>query len=216
MVLAPRLTGTPGPGGRLRGPCRGVVRATAVCVCALMLAATAVGCSSPPPLPISPNSAWMTRTIGDSGVSLSVPSGWNVGAADLQPSSFSDLIGSFSNQSLSPPCTTGPSTIECGLPLTLLESGAMLVVVSHDSSPLWAIDSQPGTPTTASGWQARVIDEPAAQGLCSGLGADRTRTEVIAFPGAPDNFFKFDICSRGVADAVGARIMESVQLSPLV
>ena len=89
----------------------------------------------------------------------------------------------------------------------------MLVEISHDGNPLWTIDSQPGTPTTVSGWQARVSDTPGIQGACGGLGGDRTRTEVIAFPDAPDNYFEIDICSRGVADNVGARIMESVKVT---
>jgi hypothetical protein len=178
----------------------------------VLAGATLAGCGSPPLLAIDMNGSWTTRTPGQ-GISLSVPANWYIGEADITPGSFSDLIGSYSNESLSPPCQTGPSTITCGSPVTSLQPGAMLVEISHNGSPQWSIDSQPGSPTTVSGWQAKVTDEAGVQGACGGLGGDRTRTEVIAFPDPPDNYFEIDICSRGVADAVGARIMESVKVT---
>lgn len=132
---------------------------------------------------------------------------------DRQAGLFSDLIGSVSHQSLSPPCTTGPNTIECGPPPALLQPGAILVEISHNGSPLCTIDGYPGTTTIVWGRPARVTDEAGAQGYCTGRAADRTRTEVIAFPEAPDNYFEIDICSRRVADAVGIRVMESIQVT---
>ncbi|HVC43006.1 MAG TPA: hypothetical protein VND54_13585 [Candidatus Saccharimonadales bacterium] len=213
MALSPHVIGAGGFRRSLLALVTSGFRPVIVSVSVLIVAATA-SCSSPPPLAIDVSGAWTTRTIDHSGLSLSVPANWNVGEADVMAGSFTDLIGSFSNQSLSPPCTTGPNTIECGLPLTLLQPGAMLVVVWHNGSPQWTIDSQPGTPTTVSRLQARVTDQLGAHGLCSGLGADRTRTEVIAFPDAPDNYFEVDICSRGVADAVGTKVMGSVQVTP--
>jgi len=180
---------------------------------ALLLATTA-GCTAPPPLRIDVNGTWATRTLDNKYVTISVPSDWNVGEAWIQASSFTDLVGSFSDQSLSPPCTTGANTIGCGPPLQSLQPGAMLVDIWQNGSPDWTLDSQPGTPTTVSGLPARVIDQSGGgAGYCGGLGADRSRTEVIAFPSASDNWIEIDICSRGVAEAVGARIMQSVAVA---
>jgi len=190
------------------------IRSISVCLAAATLGAAAAACASSAPLPVSGNGAWTTRTVDQGQVSLSVPSNWNAGEAWIQASSFSDLVGSFSNQSLSPPCTTGPNTIECGPPLTSLQPGAMLVEIWQNGSPNWTLDSQPGTPTLISGLPARVTDQTGSQSYCSAFGADRTSTVVIAFPSAPDNYFEIDICSRGLAETVGARIMKSVQVTP--
>jgi hypothetical protein len=190
---------------------------TVVSATALVFACTIVACAaglSPAPLPVHLDGRWTTRTIDSHQVSLSVPSNWNVGEAWIQPSSFSDLVGSFSNQSLSPPCTTGPNTIGCGPPLTSLKPGAMLVEIWQNGGPQWTLDSQPGTATTVSGWPARVDVETGGHGYCVGFAADRTRSEVIPFPSEPDNYFVIAICSRGMNDAVGARVMGSVRVMP--
>jgi hypothetical protein len=182
------------------------------CALSLLLGSIA-GCAAPAPLPITTAGTWATRSLDHGEVTLSVPSGWNVGEAWTQPSSFTDLIGSFSNESLSPPCTNGPGTIGCGPPLQSLQTGTLLVEVFHDGSPDFTLDGEPGAPTTVSGLPARVTDTPGSTGPCNGLGADQTRTEVIPFPRAPDNWIEIDICSRGVDNAVGARIMASVAVS---
>ncbi|HVC04127.1 MAG TPA: hypothetical protein VND88_05590 [Candidatus Acidoferrales bacterium] len=180
----------------------------------VLLAGITAGCSSPAPLPINQSGAWSTRTLDHSYVTVSVPSGWNVGEAWIQPSSFTDLVGSFSNQSLSPPCTTGANTIGCGLPLQSLQPGAMLVEIWQNGSPDWSLDSVGGAPTTVSGLPARVIDESGGgAGYCSGMGADRNRSAFIPFPTASDNWIEVDICSRGVPAAIGARILASVAVS---
>ncbi len=186
-----------------------------ITVCGLsLLLASLVACGSPSPVPINVNAEWATRTLDDGLVKLSVPTDWDTGGAWAVAGSFSDLVGSFSNQSLSSPCTTGPSSITCGPPLTSLQNGAMLVEIFHDS--LWDVErgADPGTPTTVSGLAASSTDSSGSAGPCTGLGADRTRTVIIPFPSAPDNWIEVDICSRGVDDAVGARIMASVAVSP--
>lgn len=142
-----------------------------------------------------------------------MPANWYIGGGDILPGSFSDLVASYSNQTLSPPCTTGASSITCGLPLTSLQKGAMLVDVSHNSTLPGPVRPWPGTPTTVSGFQAWVTDEHGQQGACTGLGADRTLSEIIPFPDAPNNYFAIDICSRGVPDSVGTRILESLRVS---
>ena len=195
---------------------RGGFRSMSVCLAALMLGVTAAGCSPPPPLAINLSGAWTTRTVDDRQVSLSLPTNWNVGQAWVMPSSFSDLVGSFSNEALSQPCTTGANSIECGPPLTTLQRGGVLVEVFQNGAPTWTINSQPGAATTVSGLSARVDGQTGSQAACGGLGSDRSRTEVIALPNAPDNYFEIAICSRGLADAVGARIMASVQVTPSV
>jgi hypothetical protein len=187
-------------------------RSFAVCALSLLLGSVAA-CASSQPLPIAMNGTWASRTLDHGEVTLSVPSDWNAGEAWIQPSSFTDLIGSFSNQSLSPPCTTGSNSITCGPPLQSLQPITLLVEVFHDGSPDFTLDSEPGTPTTVSGLPARMTDASGSVGPCNGLGADRSRTEVIPFPSAPDNWIEIDICSRGVDDAVGARIMASVAVS---
>jgi len=180
---------------------------------ALLLATTA-GCTSPPPVPINANGPWTTRTLDHKYVTISVPSNWNVGEVWIQASSFTDLVGSYSNQSLSPTCTTGANTIGCGLPLQSLQPGTMLVEVWQNGSPNWSLDSVPGTATTVSGLPARVSEQSGGgTGYCSGLGADRSRSEFIPFPSEGDNWIEVDICSRGVADSVGARIIESVAVA---
>jgi hypothetical protein len=182
---------------------------------ALLLGLTIAACSPPPPVAIDPAGTWATRTVDDGQVSLSVPGNWSAGEAWIQASSFTDLVASFSNQSLSPPCTTAANSISCGPPLASLQPGAMLVDIYHDGSPQWTIDSQPGSTAPVSGLQARVTVQAGAQGYCSGMGADRSRREIIAFADAPDNYFEIDICSRGVPAAVGARILESLRVTPL-
>ncbi len=165
-------------------------------------------------MPIDMNGTWTTRTLDHRYVTVSVPSNWNVGDVWIQASSFTDLVGSFSNQSLSPTCSTGANTIGCGLPLQSLQPGAMLVEVWQNGSPDWNLDSVPGTTTTVSGLTAKVTEQSGGgAGYCSGLSADRSRSEYIPFPGASDNWIEIDICSRGVADAVGARIMASVAVA---
>jgi hypothetical protein len=44
------------------------------------------------------------------------------------------------------------------------------------------------------------------------LGADRSRTELIAYPQPPEDYREIAICSRGVADVVGAGVMASVRV----
>lgn len=171
------------------------------------------GCGSPLPLPINASGTWATRTLDHKYVSISVPSNWNVGEAWIQPSSFTDLVASFSNQSLSAPCTTSANSIECGPPLQSLQPGTMLVEIFQNGSPNWNLDSAPGTPTTVSGQPARVTNLAGGQGYCSGLGADRSRSEFIPFPAETDNWIEIDICSRGVTESVGARIMQAVTVA---
>lgn len=179
-----------------------------------LVAGITAGCSSPAPLPINQSGAWSTRTLDHSYVTVSVPSDWNVGEAWIQPSSFTDLVGSFSNQSLSPPCTTGANTIGCGPPLQSLQPGAMLVEIWQNSFPNWNLDSVGGANTVVSGQPARVTDESGGgDGRCSGMGADRNRSAFIPFPAAPDNWIEVDVCSRGVPVDVGARILASVGVS---
>jgi hypothetical protein len=213
MALSPHVIGAGGFRRLLLALVTSGFRPVIVSVSVLIVAATA-GCSSPPPLTINLNGAWTTRTVDHRQVSLAVPANWNIGQAWVMPSSFTDLVGSFSNEGLSPPCTTSANSVECGPPLTLLQPGGVLVEVFQNGFPTWTINTQPGTATTVSRLAARVAIQTGGQGGCSGLGADRTRTEVIAFPDAPDNYFEVDICSRGVADAVGTKVMGSVQVTP--
>jgi hypothetical protein len=149
-------------------------------------------------------------------ISLSVPSNWYVGEAWVMSGSFADLTGSLSNQTLSPPCRTGGNSIECGPPLTELQPGGILVEVWQNGRPEWTLDSQPGTATTISGLAARVAFEAGGQGQCVAMSADRTRTAAVAIPANPSDYFEIDICSRGVSDTVGARILESLQVTPNV
>jgi len=195
-------------------PRAGASRIVATCGLSLMLACIA-GCGSQKPLPIDGNAAWAARTVAVAGshVKLSVPADWYAGEAWLQASSFTDLVGSFSNQPLSSPCATGVNTIQCGLPLQSLQPDAVLVEIWHNSFSNWNLDSEPGTSSTVSGLMARVADQSGGAGYCVGLGADRTRRVFIPFPSAPDNWIEIDICSHGVADTVGDRIMESVAVS---
>jgi hypothetical protein len=179
----------------------------------MVLVGTA-GCASVP-LAVGPASRlppvagpWTTRTVDRNQVSLSVPSSWNVGDPWLSASSFTDLVASFSNQPLSPPCTRGPMSLACGPPLTSLRSGAVLVEVFQNAFPGWTIDSQPGIPTMVAGLRARV----AAQGDCAGLGADAGHTEVVALS-TPANFIEITICSRGADDTVATRMLASVRVT---
>jgi hypothetical protein len=177
---------------------------------ALLVTASSPGVA-PLPTPIHTNGRWTTQTVDDL-ISISVPSGWNAGQGWVLPASFADLVGSLSNQLLSPPCTTSWNSITCGPPLTSLQPGAMLVDVYSNGNPLWTLSSQPGTPTVVSGMAARVAVQTGSQSACSGLGADRSWTEVIALASPPDDYYEVSICSRGVAEAVGERVMASVRV----
>jgi hypothetical protein len=190
------------------------IQSVAVLVPALVLCTVLAACSPPAPQTIDLSGSWSSRSIDDHLISLSVPANWGAGEAWTQPSSFTDLVDSFSNQSLSAPCVTQSAGFTCGPPLTSLDSGALLVEVWQNAFPGWTLNSQPGTPTVVSGLPARVSDHTGAHGLCSSLGADRTRSEVIARPNAEGNYLEIDICSRGVPDAVGARITASIRVSP--
>jgi hypothetical protein len=112
--------------------------------------------------------AWTTRTVDDRQVSLSVPSNWNVGQAWVIPGSFADLIGSFSNQPLSPPCTTSGNSIACGPPLQSLQPRGILVDVYNNGAPTWSLSSEPGVPATVSGLSAKV-DVQTGGGLLRSL-----------------------------------------------
>lgn len=185
-----------------------------LCIAAAALSIIVAGCDSAP-LAIDANGTWATRTVDDHQVSLSVPSNWNIGEAWTQPSSFSDLAGSFSNQSLSSPCSSGPSTLSCGPPITSLQRGVVLVEVFQSGFPGWTLDSQTGTLTTVSGLPAKLAVESGAHDYCASLGGDRTRTLLVAYPGAVGDYFDIEICSSGVPDSVGARIDESVRITPI-
>jgi hypothetical protein len=184
-------------------------------IVAMLLGGAAAGCSPRPPGPVDACGSWSTHTLDDHQVTLSVPRSWNVGTAWTLPGSFTDLTGSFSNQSLSPPCVTGPNTVGCGPPLRSLQPGAMLVEVWQNGSPQWTLDDQAGAPAVVSGLPAKLDVEAGGAGYCSGMGADRTRIEYIPFPTVSDNYVEIDICSRGVADDVGARVIRSVSMSPI-
>jgi len=190
-------------------------RRSTVCLAVLALCATVAGCGATAPLAIDVHAHWATRIVDDHQVSLSLPSNWNAGEAWTQPSSFSNLTGSFSNQSLSSPCSSGPSTLSCGPPITSLQRGAVLVEVFQNGFPGWTLDTQAGTPMTVSGLPARLAVDTGAHDDCASLGGDRTRTLLVAYPGAVGNYFDIEICSSGVTDAVGARIDESVRITPI-
>ncbi len=189
----------------------------ALSLSALALALGVTGSSAavtPKPLPINVRDAWVTRTLDDGQVSISVPSNWNVGERWVISGSFSDLVGSFSNQLLASPCTTSANSIECGPPLTTLQPGGILVEVFSNSAlnPDWTIGGQPGVPTTVSGLTAQLDVQSGSRGACAELGADRSRTELIAYPQPPEDYIEIAVCSRGLTDWVGARVMASVRV----
>lgn len=187
----------------------------ALCLAVLALALWVTGSSAavtPKPQPITVHDAWVTRTVDDGQVSIYVPSTWNVGETWVMPGSFGDLVGSFSNQLLSSPCTTTWNSIRCGPPLTTLQPGGILVEVSSNSGLAWTIRGQPGMPTTVSGLTAKVDVEAGSKGGCAELGADRSRTELIAYPQPPEDYLEIAVCSRGLADWVDARVMASVRV----
>jgi hypothetical protein len=208
MALAPYA----GTGRNRRLPVG--LRWALVCVSALMLSLIAAGCSASPPPTTNLNGAWTVRTVDHGQISLSVPANWNIGQAWTMPSSFTDLVGSFSNQELLTPCSTSANSVECGPPMTSFQPGGVLVEVFQNGFPGWTINTQPGTATTVSGLAARVAFQTGGQSSCRPLGADRSTDEVIALPNAPDNYFEVTICSRGVAGAVTARIIASVEATP--
>jgi hypothetical protein len=187
---------------------------TAIAGLALALFVTA---SSPPvtplPTPIRVHGQWITRSVLDNEISLRVPSDWNVGPPATFAGSFSFLTGSFSNQLLSPACTSSGNSITCGLPLTSLQPGGILVDVYDDGNMLWSLSREPGVPVTVSGLSAKVDVEAGGRQACAGLGADRSRTEFIAMSDPPEDYYEISICSRGVPDDVGARVMASIQVS---
>jgi hypothetical protein len=67
-------------------------------------------------------------------------------------------------------------------------------------------------PTTVSGLAAKLDVERGSRGSCAELGADRSRTELIAYPQPPEDYLEVAVCSRGLADWVGARVMASVRV----
>jgi hypothetical protein len=207
---------------RPAGCCRAQTRAIAVLL-ALVTGGAASGCGFPgtpgttttaaPVEVVTSSGGWTTRTLEGGQLALSVPSTWYTGSAWTEASSFSDLLGSYSNQALSVPCKVSGSSTTCGPPLTSLASGAVLVEVYHNAAPTWNIASQPGTPVAVSGFAARVTTEAGSAGVCTGLGADLTRDEVIAFTSTPDNYFEVTICSRGVVGTVGDRVLASIRVN---
>jgi len=215
MASRSDVAGADGPA--LRRPRRSARARWALTVSALALAFWVTGSSAavvPRPQPITPHDVWVTRTVDEGRVSVSVPSNWNVGEPWVMSGSFVDQVGSFSNQVLSSPCTVSGNSIECGPPLTTLQPGGILVEVSANSaiSPAWTLGGQPGVPTTVSGLTARLDVEAGSRGACADLGADRSRTELIAYPQPPEDYLEIAVCSRGLADAVGARVMASVRV----
>lgn len=206
MAPAPRSTGM-----RSRGRRR---VATFAFVCALLLGVTAAGSTTRPPLPINLYGPWTIRTIDDGGISLSMPTNWEAGEPPIVGGSLSMLLGSFSNQTLSPPCTQTLNGFSCGAPLDSLQPGAILVEVFDDSFfPPWNFSDQPGTALLVSGHPAKLV-VTTGTGACDGLQGDRSRTELIALPYSADNYIEVAICSRNVPDAVDDRVMDSLQVTP--
>jgi hypothetical protein len=187
--------------------------ATFVFVCALLFGMTAAASTTRPPLPINVH-GWTTRAI-DREISLSMPTNWEAGDSWDSGGSFGYLMGSFSNQTLMPPCNTTLNGLECGAPLDSLQPGGILVEVFHDSffEP-WNFNDQPGTSLLVSGLPAKLVVTTGSD-ACDGLHADRGRTELIAYPDAIDNYFEVTMCSRGVREAISKRIMDSVHVTPL-
>jgi hypothetical protein len=205
MALASHPTG-PRRRGRRRV-------ATFVFVCALLFGMTAAGSTTRPPLPINLHGPWTTRAI-DNEISLSMPTNWEAGDSWPTPGSNSYLIGSFSNQTLVPPCNTTLNGITCGAPLDSLQPGGVLVEIFQDSffGP-WSFSDQPGTPLLVSGLPAKLVVTTGSD-ACDGLHADRSRIELIAYPDSIDNYIHVAVCSRGIPDAVSARVMDSVHVTP--
>jgi hypothetical protein len=96
--------------------------------------------------------------------------------------------------------------------MTSLQRGAVLVDVYSNGSPLWTLSSEPGVPTVVSGMSAKISVQTGSQSGCSGLGGDRSWDELIALPSPPDDYYEVSICSRGVAPAVGERVLASVRV----
>jgi hypothetical protein len=188
--------------------------AIVIFVCALLFGMTAADSTTRPPLPITPHGPWTTRTI-DGEISLSVPTTWEAGDSWTTPGSFETLVGSLSNQTLVPPCTTTLNSITCGPPLDSLQPGGVLVEVFNESFLVpWNFNDQPGTSLLVSGLPAK-LNVTTGINACGDLQADRGQTELIAYPDAIDNYFGITVCSRGVPNAITARVMDSVQVTPL-
>jgi hypothetical protein len=88
------------------------------------------------------------------------------------------------------------------------------VDVYNNGAPTWSLGTEPGVPATVDGLAAKV-DVGTGGEQCGGLGADRSRTEFIALSNPPEDYLEVSICSRGVPDDVGARVMASVRVAPL-
>jgi hypothetical protein len=67
-------------------------------------------------------------------------------------------------------------------------------------------------PSTVSGLTAQLDVETGSRGACAELGADRSRTKLIAYPQPPEDYIEIAVCSRGLADWVGAQVMASVRV----
>lgn len=156
--------------------------------------------------------SWAAHVVG--GVSLSIPSSWNTGGRWSIPGTFSSLVGSFSNQALSSPCShPTPNDTQCGAPIKALQRSGILVEIFDGGAPAWTINDAAGAATTVSGLPARVLDQRGQAGSCAGLGGDLTREEVVGRVDVPDNYFQISICSLGIPPSVGDRILSSVRVT---
>jgi len=155
------------------------------------------GLSSPvagPLVPVSPSAQMVSWSC--SGITFSYPIGW-YRTTESFPSSFTDMVAAVSNQPVHDPCAVSGNSITCGQPLDSLEPGGLLIEWWEDGFPQWSIASQPGTPTTVAGLQARLQAASAPGSECpTDLGADTSINVVIART-VSNNYYEFVACIRG-------------------
>ncbi len=183
MAVAPCVK-TDGRVRTARGA-RRPLRWSLACLIAAALGAVAAGCGATAPLAIDMNAQWATRIVDDHQVSLSVPANWNIGEAWVQPSSFDNLAGSFSNQSLSSPCSSGPSTLACGPPIDVAATrGGAGRGLSERVPRLDARQTRPArrrrSPASPRSWQWRPAPMTTAQASAAiGPGRCSSRTQGL-------------------------------------
>jgi hypothetical protein len=147
------------------------------------------------------------------GLTFRYPVNWQAGSWSADVSSFSALVVALGTERLSDPCVSAGTVGTCGLPITALPAGGILVEWRDNGFPGW---HRPAPDTVIGGDPAS--ETKTSGGWCARAGGSEDLTVVIPQAGRPDDWFQMDACLRGpglaAARAAVAGMLSTVRIAP--
>lgn len=134
---------------------------------------------------------WLT---GDEpALSFRYPPGWRVSHFAVV-FSFTNLVLLLGNADVHDPCfIRTPNHYACGTAVDRLQSGQVLVSVTQEGYPEWALSSVEGEPLSVDGLAAKSHEGPG----CDITRADRQLEVIAARNEANGNFYRLAACFSG-------------------